>query len=79
MLGNKNQAVPADAFAVSPIPFPALKGFYISLKRIGLHVIDGLADPDLLIAWQAGELSGHLVGEANGPWLRHRLRALVES
>lgn len=68
MIGDKNQAIPTDAFAVAPLPFLALEGLHITLEGIVLHPIDGLANHDLMITGKPTQLPGGWWGEANGPW-----------
>jgi hypothetical protein len=49
MVGQKNDAVPAYAFAVPPLPAPALEWDDISAKRIITHLTKPLTDECLLI------------------------------
>jgi hypothetical protein len=46
---QKNDAIPAYAFAVPPLPAPALERDDISPKRIIPHLTEPLADECLLI------------------------------
>ena len=67
MEGNKNEAIPAEALAVPPLPLFALERLYVTLKGIGLHPVNGLSDEDLLIAGKCMELRGGRRGKFDRP------------
>jgi len=57
MVGQKNDAVPAYAFAVPPLPAPALEWDDISAKRVITHLTEPLTDECLLILREPSKLS----------------------
>jgi hypothetical protein len=67
MIGNKNKAIPANAFAVSPAPFSALQRLDISLKGILPHPINRVSNRPLMVSGKRTELPHGLRGESNGP------------
>jgi hypothetical protein len=50
MEGNKNQAIPADAFAVSPLPSSPFKGLDIPLEWVLLHPVNRSTNGDLMVS-----------------------------
>jgi len=50
MVGHINNAVPADAFSVPPLPLSAFEGHHISAKRISFERINRSSDASLYIS-----------------------------
>ena len=71
MVRNKNDAVPANAFPVPPLPLAASEGDDIPPKRIIAHLPESLTDEGLLIRWEPSKLSCGVSCEPDGP--RHVL------
>jgi hypothetical protein len=67
MKGNKNEAIPADALAVPPLPLFAPEGLYVALEWVCLHPVNGPSDQDLLMAGEGAELPRGRGGEFNRP------------
>ena len=57
VVGHKNNAVPAYAFPVPPLPSPALERNDITAKRIITHLPQSFTDKCLLILGQPAKLS----------------------
>jgi hypothetical protein len=57
MVQQKNEAVPADAFPVPPLPSPALERDDISAKRINFEFINSPSNPSLNITGKTRELT----------------------
>jgi hypothetical protein len=47
---HKNEAIPADAFAVSPVPSFPLQGLDIPLEGVLPHPVNRSADGDLMVS-----------------------------
>jgi hypothetical protein len=67
MVQQKNNAVPADAFPVPPLPSPALKRDDIAAKRISFEFINGPSYPSLDIMGKTRELTLCRTGKFSAP------------
>jgi hypothetical protein len=60
MVGNKNEAIPANSLAVSPLPFFALQRLYVALEGIYLHPINRFSECLLVVVGKGTKLLGSL-------------------
>jgi len=60
MIERKNQAVPADAFAVPAAPFFSLERLYVSFERLITHLAQALEEQCCSISGEFFELLGGL-------------------
>jgi hypothetical protein len=71
---HKNEAIPADAFAVPLLPSSPLQGLDIPLEGVLPHPINRSADGDLVISGKRSQLFRRLRGKSNRPCGRHRIK-----
>jgi hypothetical protein len=67
MVRNKNDAVPANAFPVPPLPLAASEGDDIPPQWIIAHLPESLTDEGLLIRWEPSKLPCGVSCEPDGP------------
>jgi hypothetical protein len=67
MVQQKNNAVPADAFPVPPLPSPAFERDDIAAKGISFEIINGPSNPSLYIAGKTCELTLCRIGKFSAP------------
>jgi hypothetical protein len=67
MVQHKNNAVPAYAFPVPPLPSPALEGEDVSTEGIGFELVNSPSNPSLDIAGKTLQLTLCRTGKFSVP------------
>jgi hypothetical protein len=67
MARHKNDAVPAYAFPVPPLPLPALQRDNISAKGISFELINGPSNPSLDVTGKTSKVTFCRIGKLNVP------------
>ena len=73
VVGNKDQAIPADALAVPPVPSFPLQGLDIPLEGVLPHPVNRCAEGDLVVSGKRSQLFCRLWGKSDRPCGRHRI------